>query len=121
MIHLQRVYNGKDKGQGTLFLVDGVWPRGIKKEELGEVQWVKEVAPSKELRKWFKHDPDKWDEFQEQYREELDQKPQSWKPILEAAREGDVTLLYGSKDEEHNQAVVLRDYLESHLKPKRKK
>jgi uncharacterized protein YeaO (DUF488 family) len=97
-------------------LVDHLWPRGIKKESVKN--WNREVAPSDQLRKWFKHDPAKWEEFQRRYFAELDDKPETWDPLLQACREGDVTLLYGARDTEHNNAVALRSYLEKKLKAK---
>jgi uncharacterized protein YeaO (DUF488 family) len=110
-IWLRRAYDPPKQGEGYSVLVDRVWPRGVSKEELGHDAWNRDVAPSTELRKWFGHDPAKWDEFRERYTKELDKAPDAWKPIAEAAREGRVTLIYGAKDEEHNQAVVLKDYL----------
>ncbi len=87
----------------------------MKKEDLHVEGWLKEVAPSTELRKWFGHDPAKWDEFQERYRRELDDNAEAWQPLLGAARKGTLTLVYGAKDTEHNDAVVLRDVLEERL------
>ena len=78
--------------------------------------WLKDVAPSPELRKWFAHDPVKWQEFQKRYRAELKANPDSWKPILEAAKQGDVTLLYSARDTEHNSAVLLKGFLEKQMK-----
>ena len=77
--------------------------------------WLKDVAPSTELRKWFGHDPEKWDEFQKRYRAELQSNPDAWEPLLDAAGHGSVTLVYGAKDTEHNDAVVLKSFLESKL------
>ena len=77
--------------------------------------WLKDVAPSPELRKWFAHDPDKWQEFQRRYRAELKANPETWKPILEAAKQGDVTLLYSARDTEHNSAVLLKRFLEENM------
>jgi uncharacterized protein YeaO (DUF488 family) len=91
-----------------------VWPRGVKREGLALHDWLKDVAPSDELRKWFGHDPAKWEEFQRRYFAELDMNREAWRPILEAAQRGDVTLLYGAKDEEHNNAVALSKYLDRH-------
>ena len=80
--------------------------------------WVKAVSPTTKLRKWFGHDPDKWKEFQKRYFAELDKEPDAWQPLIEAARDGDITLVYGAHDQEHNNAVALKEYLEKHLKPK---
>ncbi|TQN31360.1 uncharacterized protein YeaO (DUF488 family) [Haloactinospora alba] len=96
---------------GSVFLVDRLWPRGVAKSELGFDAWLKEVAPSSELRSWFGHDPRRWEEFVVRYRAELDTRPEALRPIVDALGRGPVTLLYAAKDTEHNHAVVLRDYL----------
>jgi uncharacterized protein YeaO (DUF488 family) len=96
-------------------LVDRLWPRGKSKESLGYQAWLKEVAPSDELRHWFAHDPQKWEEFQRRYAVELERKEDSWRPLVEAARRGDITLLYASKERQYNNAVVLKRYLEQRL------
>lgn len=114
MIALKRVYD-HSRTHGARFLVERLWPRGVRKESLHFSDWRKEVAPSDALRRWFQHDTVKWTEFQRRYRKELDQHPDAWTPILAAARAGDVTLLYSSHDTEHNNAVVLRDYLNERL------
>jgi len=114
MIELQRVYEHHN-APGTRFLVERLWPRGIRKESLQFSDWLKDVAPSVALRRWFQHDVTKWPEFQRRYRIELDTHPEAWAPIVEAARVGDVVLLYSSHDTEHNNAVVLRDYLNEKL------
>lgn len=110
-IDIQRVYERAGDDAHLHFLVDRLWPRGIKKESLSLDGWLKDVAPSNELRDWFGHDPQRWDEFRQRYERELDANPDGWRPILDAASKKPVTLLYGSRDTEHNQAVVLRDYL----------
>jgi uncharacterized protein YeaO (DUF488 family) len=115
VILLKRAYDGTNIKDGRRFLVERLWPRGIKKASLPLDGWVKDVAPSTELRKWFSHDPAKWTQFQRRYRAELQQKPQFWKPLLDAARKGTITLVYSSHDAEHNNAVVLKQFLESHL------
>lgn len=115
-IRIKRAYDSPAKEDGPRFLVDRLWPRGVKKEALPMAGWCKELAPSQELRRWFTHDPAKWAEFQRRYRSELDARPEAWEPLLQAAREASITLLYSAHDEEHNNAVVLRDYLEDHLK-----
>jgi uncharacterized protein YeaO (DUF488 family) len=92
-----------------------LWPRGIKKEKLKMEAWLKEVAPSPRLRKWFAHDPNKWQQFEQRYRTELDANPEASKPILEAAKHGDVTLLYSARDTEHNSALLLKAFLEEHM------
>ncbi|RKH91901.1 DUF488 family protein [Corallococcus sp. AB045] len=118
MIRLQRVYDehGLDPRAGTRFLVDRLWPRGRKKVDLHLDGWPRDVGPSTELRRWFAHDVARWDEFRRRYTRELDAHHDAWEPLLEAARQGRVTLLYGARDTEHNNAVVLKDYLEARLK-----
>ena len=110
MIAIHRVYD-HGRTHGTRFLVERLWPRGIKKDALQFSAWLKDVAPSDALRRWFHHDVAKWAEFRRRYRIELDQHPDAWAPIAAAARAGDVVLLYSSRDTEHTNAVVLRDYL----------
>jgi len=92
-------------------LVERLWPRGMKKEAVQADEWLKDVAPSTPLRKWYGHRVDLWDEFRERYRKELRANREAWLPLLEASREGTVTLLYSAHDSEHNSAVVLREYL----------
>lgn len=115
MIQLERAYDGESRTDGTRFLVERLWPRGVKKTSLKFKAWLKEVAPSTELRKWFSHDPAKWDEFRRRYFAELKANPASWQPILDAARHGTVTLIYSSHDTEHNNAVALEEFLQHHL------
>jgi uncharacterized protein YeaO (DUF488 family) len=116
MIKTKRVYEDSSTSDGTRFLVERLWPRGIKQEKLKMKAWLKDVAPSPELRKWVAHDPDKWTDFQKRYRAELKSKPEVWKPILEAAKKGEVTLLYSARDIEHNSALLLKTFLEKHAK-----
>ena len=116
MLKTKRAYEPAETSDGTRFLVDRLWPRGIKKEKLKMEAWLKDVAPSPELRKWFAHDPEKWNEFQKRYRAELRANPEAWKPILEAAKKGDVTLLYSARDTEHNSALLLKTFLEEQMK-----
>ena len=115
MLKIKRVYESAQASDGTRFLVERLWPRGIKKETLKMKAWLKDVAPSPELRKWFSHDPAKWTEFKKRYRAELKSNPGAWQPILEAAKKGNVTLLYSARDTEHNSALLLKDHLEEHL------
>ena len=112
MIKVKRVYEPAEPGDGTRLLVERLWPRGIKKEALAMDEWLKEVAPSSQLRRWFRHDPARWKEFRRRYFAELDGRPDAWEPIRESARRGTVTLLYSARDTEHNNAVALRAYLE---------
>ncbi len=115
MIHIKRAYEPYARQDGKRFLIDRLWPRGIKKEKLRFDGWLKDIAPSSALRQWFGHDPAKWSEFQKRYRAELRSHPDELKTLLDAARHGDITLLYSAKDEEHNDAVVLRKFRESKM------
>lgn len=115
MIRLERAYETESSQDGTRFLVERLWPRGVKKSALRIEGWLKDVAPSTELRKWFNHDPAKWDEFRRRYFSELKTNPDAWKPLLVAARHGTVTLVYSSHDQEHNNAVALEEFLKKHL------
>lgn len=112
MIKIKRAYREPVPGDGRRFLVDRIWPRGVKRADLQIDNWLKEVAPSNELRQWFGHDPQKWAEFQNRYFAELDAHPQAWQPLKAAAAQGDITLVYSAKDEEYNQARALKFYLE---------
>ncbi len=122
MIRLKRVYDKATKDDGTRYLVERLWPRGVKKTELRLDSWLKDVAPSDGLRRWFGHDPARWGEFCCRYYGELNSRPDAWKPVLEAAVHGAVTLIYSSRDQEHNNAVALKKYLEEKLdqEPSRK-
>ena len=112
MIKLKRAYNPVSPTDGTRLLVERLWPRGLSKEKLKLHGWIREVAPTTELRKWFGHDPAKWRRFRTRYFGELDSRPESWRSIVSLARRGPVTLVYSSHDEEHNNAVALREYLQ---------
>ena len=112
MIRTRRVYDATASGEGQRFLVERLWPRGMKKEALALDDWLKDVAPSAALRRWFAHEPAKWEEFQRRYWAELDARPEVWQPLLQAARRGAVTLLYSARDTEHNNALALKAYLE---------
>ena len=113
MVKLKRVYDPVSRTDGTRFLVERLWPRGLSKERLHPTTWLKEVGPSTELRQWFNHDPLKWSQFRTRYFRELDSRPESWRPILATARRGIVTLVYSSHDEAHNNAVALKEYLQA--------
>ena len=115
MLFVKRIFEVSNAKDGTRYLVERLWPRGMKKVNLKMDAWLREVAPSSELRRWFRHDPAKWDEFQRRYRAELDANPSAWKPLLESMKNGNVTLLYSARDTEHNNAVVLKSYLEERL------
>ncbi|HCY63514.1 MAG TPA: hypothetical protein DHV59_11935 [Oxalobacteraceae bacterium] len=110
-LKLKRVYEAPAAADGFRILVDRLWPRGLSKEAAHVDLWLKDAAPSAELRKWFNHEPDKWPPFQARYLEELRQDPGKTAPIREQAGKGTVTLVYGAKDEEHNQALVLKEFL----------
>jgi uncharacterized protein YeaO (DUF488 family) len=121
MIQLKRVYEEPEAHDGVRFLIERLWPRGIRKADLVMNGWEKEAGPSDELRKWFSHDPEKWTEFQHRYSAELDTRPEAWAQILAAAQRGTVTLLYSSHDTEHNNAVALKRYLEAKASHTRKR
>jgi uncharacterized protein YeaO (DUF488 family) len=110
-IQTKRVYEVSAPADGVRFLVDRLWPRGLTKEALSLDGWCKDAAPSDSLRRWFGHDPKKWQQFRRRYFAELDANTEAWKPLLEASRRRKVTLLYGAKDPVHNNAVALLDYL----------
>jgi uncharacterized protein YeaO (DUF488 family) len=120
MIRIKRTYESRARGDGRRILVERLWPRGMKKEALQVHAWIKEVAPSTELRKWFGHRPERWREFRRRYKKELRTNADAWSPILDASKRGTVTLLYSAHDLEHNGAVVLREYLmeRSRARPK---
>lgn len=111
-VKVHDLLDGSEEARDAKVLVDRVWPRGIKKEDLGHDEWLKDAAPSPDLRKWFGHDPDKFDEFAERYRAELDEGSDDIDRLLELADDGDVTLLFAAKDREVNHAVVLKEWLE---------
>jgi uncharacterized protein YeaO (DUF488 family) len=113
---IKRVYDAAGPEDGARFLVDRLWPRGIKREALKLDGWLKEVAPSDDLRHWYRHEPEKWPEFQQRYFAELDSKPETWQTILEAARQKNVTLLFSSREININNAAALKAYLEKRLK-----
>lgn len=115
MIRVKRVYDTYEPDDGLRFLVDRLWPRGVKKENLRMDGWLKDVAPSDALRHWFGHDPAKWNEFCERYTAELEGNSEAWRPILEKAQKQTITLLFSAHDVEHNNAVLLRSFLEARL------
>ena len=110
-IRLKRIYDEPDSQDGYRALVDRLWPRGVSKEAAKIDEWLKEVAPSDELRRWFDHDPDRWAEFRRRYLSELKECRDRLRPLARRAREDSVTLLYGAKDTKRNNAVVLKQYL----------
>ncbi|HEU23931.1 MAG: hypothetical protein C0176_08795 [Mesoaciditoga sp.] len=112
IIKLKRVYDEPEMDDGKRFLVERLWPRGIKRESIKIDGWLKEIAPSTELRRWFNHEPQKWEEFKRKYTAEIEEKKTYLYPILEAINDGNVTLLYSARDREHNGAVVLAEYIQ---------
>lgn len=112
MIRIKRTYEPRAKSDGRRILVERLWPRGLSKEVLAADAWVKDVAPSTKLRKWFGHRGERWAEFRRRYRAELSANRAAWEPILETAAHGHVTLLYSARDTVHNGAVVLQEYLD---------
>ena len=115
MIAIKRVYEEPSKTDGSRILVDRLWPRGLTKERAAVTVWMKELAPTTELRKWFGHDPAKWKEFQARYRNELLGKVEILQQLKHESRTHVVTLLYGARDKEHNEALVLKEVLEDDL------
>lgn len=111
-IELKRAYQAPADADGFRVLVDRIWPRGVSKEQLRLDDWLKDVAPSDELRKWFGHDSEKWHEFVRRYHEELNNQKGLVEDLLAKARVGGITLVFAAKDEEHNNAVALKKYLE---------
>jgi uncharacterized protein YeaO (DUF488 family) len=111
-IRIKRVYEQPDKDDGVRILVDRLWPRGLTKEKARVDLWLKEIAPSTELRKWFDHDLKKWKSFRRRYETEIRHNDDLIKMLKQKAREGTVTLIYGARDEKHNEALVLKQFLE---------
>ena len=112
MIRLKRVYEEAARNDGFRILVERIWPRGVRKEKANIRLWAKEIAPSAELRKWYGHNLARWEEFKKRYWRELKGKQESLEEIRSRAREGTVTFVYAARDEEHNSAMALKDYLE---------
>jgi uncharacterized protein YeaO (DUF488 family) len=113
-IRLKRAYNAPARSDGSRVLVDRVWPRGVTKEKLKADLWLKNIAPSTPLRKWFGHDPQKWNEFRKRYFKELDSHPEEVRLLREKMHRGDLTLVFGAKEERFNNAEAIKEYLESH-------
>lgn len=111
-LKIKRIYETADNEDGLRVLVDGLWPRGLRKEQAHLDIWLKEVAPSVTLRKWFNHEPEKWIEFCHQYYKELDIKKDCLQPIIKALKEKNVTLLYGAKESRFNNATALKEYIQ---------
>ena len=111
-IHLKRAYDAPATSDGYRVLVDRLWPRGISKEDIKIDLWLKEIAPSGDLRKWFGHDPEKWNEFKKRYFKELDDRPDVVKQLADKVNQGPVTLVFAAKDEEFNNAVAIKEFLQ---------
>ena len=112
MIRLKRVYEEAARNDGFRILVERLWPRGVSKEKANIRLWSKEIAPSPQLRKWYGHNLARWEEFKKRYWRELKGKQESLEEIRSRAREGTITFVYAARDEEHNSAMALKDYLE---------
>jgi uncharacterized protein YeaO (DUF488 family) len=119
MIRIKRTYESRARGDGRRILVERLWPRGMTKDTLAADAWMKDVAPSTALRKWFDHRVERWEEFRRRYRHELNANPGGWKSILDASGRGTVTLLYSAHDTQHNGAVVLAEYLSERVAGRR--
>jgi uncharacterized protein YeaO (DUF488 family) len=115
MIKVERIYNAPES-DGFRILVDRLWPRGLSKDKVKLDMWLKEIGPSNELRKWFGHDPNKWADFKDEYFKELAHKKELTDKIVAKAKEGNVVLLFGAKDEECNNAVALKEYIDNRMK-----
>ena len=115
MIKIKRTYTKPATEDGFRILVDRIWPRGLKKTDVQMDFWQKDIAPSASLRKWFKHDESKWNEFKNRYYQELDNKKEPIDLLLDNARKGTITLLYSSREDKYNNAIALKEYLEDKL------
>jgi uncharacterized protein YeaO (DUF488 family) len=111
VIRLKRAYEPASPGDGRRILIDRLWPRGLRKADAAIDRWLKDIAPSAELRRWFGHDPNRWEEFRRRYRSELSARPDLLNELRAMARNGPLTLVYSARDEHHNDAVVLREML----------
>lgn len=114
-VKIKRVYEPPDSADGVRVLVDRLWPRGLTKEKASIDLWLKDLAPSVELRKWFDHDPAKWEEFRQRYLGEIRENKEQTRLLSQALEKGPVTLVYGAKDMEHNDAVVLQEFVRDEI------
>ena len=114
-VKIKRAYEPPDESDGARILVDRLWPRGLTKEKASIDLWLKEIAPSTELRKWYAHDPAKWKSFRRRYETEISHKEDLVKILKQKAREGTITLIYGARDEKHNEALILKQLLEKNF------
>ncbi|WSG76644.1 DUF488 domain-containing protein (plasmid) [Rhizobium beringeri] len=110
-LHIKQIYEPKDDKEGTRILVDRLWPRGLSKLDAAVDIWLKDIAPSSALRRWFGHDPAKWTEFQRRYRDELEKNPSAVEELKRQIGQADTTLLYAAKDVDHNHAIVLQRFV----------
>ena len=110
-LHIKRIYEPADEGDGIRILVDRLWPRGISKTEARIDAWLKDIAPSPDLRRWFGHDPNKWSEFRRRYEDELEKNLRAVDELRKHIDQSTATLLYGARDNEHNHAIVLKDFI----------
>jgi len=110
-VKLKRAYESPAAADGTRVLIDRLWPRGISKKKAALDQWMKDIAPSNQLRKWFGHDPARWNEFRRRYAAEVHKNPHLLEQLRSVARDGPITLVYSARDEAHNDAIVLRDLI----------
>jgi uncharacterized protein YeaO (DUF488 family) len=113
MVKIKRIYDPPSKDDGRRILVDRLWPRGIKKDEARIDEWLKDIAPSDKLRKWFSHDPSKWQEFKRRYIDELKGKRELLERLRAESKKGTITLLFAARDKEHNNAAVLKEVIEA--------
>ena len=118
-LNIKRVYVQPSREDGQRILVDRLWPRGINKQNAKIDLWLKDIAPSTELRKWFDHEHGKWDQFKNKYFKELESNPESVKILIEKVKKSKVTILYSSKEERFNNAVALKEYIETYISPER--
>jgi uncharacterized protein YeaO (DUF488 family) len=114
LLGIKRIYDKASITDGRRILVDGIWPRGVRKSTANIDTWLKDVAPSKELRMWFSHDPDKWEEFRSKYKKEL-RGNKALDNLIDMVTKEDITLIYSSRDEEHNNALVLKEVIEERI------
>lgn len=114
-IRLKRAYEPVSPADGKRILVERLWPRGVRKEQAALHEWLKDIAPSQELRRWFAHDPAKWAEFERRYIQELEGRPEQVAHLEQIVSQGPVTFVYAARDEQHNSALILKGYLEKHL------
>ena len=122
-LRTKRIYDAPDSRDGARYLVDALWPRGVSKEDANLDDWLKELAPSSRLRSWFDHDPRKWGKFRQRYRAELRAGPkeETLDRLASRAERGNVTLVFAARDEEHNNAEALRDFIENRMKTQKRR